>query len=565
MNILGISFGLDAAAAFVRDGRIVAAAADERFTRRKHSDAFPVASIEYCLAEAGAGLADLDAAAFFWNPGLHLQSFNRRFATHYRHHLEYLISAPMQLLRLADQAGESTATTSVELVLRRGDAGDLRTVYVTHHLAHAASAFYPSPFDEAAILTLDGYGERACALLAVGRGHRIEPLAEIEFPHSLGAFYAAVTQYLGFQANNEEGTVMALAAYGEPAYLDAFERIVRVRGESVEIDQSYFTFGLERPRRYSPKFVREFGPERRRGEPIAKRHQDLAASAQRVLEKAIVSLARRLQQRTGLRRLCMAGGVALNSVANGEVLHRTRFDELFVQPAAGDSGAALGAALYVNHMLLGRKRRYRMKNDFLGPGYSDPEIRAALEAAKARFSRPRSIARAAAERLARGEIVGWFQGRMEFGPRALGGRSILAHPGLPDMKDVLNARVKHRESFRPFAPAVLAEEASRFFDLGQPAPFMLKVAKVKPRQAPRIPAVVHADGTARLQTVDAAANPAFHRLIREFHALTGLPLVLNTSFNIKGEPIVCTPADALRCFYSTGMDALAIGGYLVTK
>ena len=567
MDILGITFGLDSAAALVRNGKTIAAVTDERFTRRKHSDDFPVQSIQYCLEVGDVSVQDLDGVALFWNPGIHLESFNRRRASHYRHHTEYLSILPTYLLQMTGGAWEDSQVEHVEQTLKlAGCDKPLRIFYVTHHLAHAASAFYPSPFEEAAILTLDGYGEQACALTGVGRGHVIEPIREIRFPHSLGSFYAAITQYLGFRANNEEGTVMALAAFGEPTYCEAFEKLVQFRkGGGIEIDLSYFTYMMERPRRYSRKFVRTFGPERKPGDPIEQRHRDIAAAAQRVLEKAFVHLARQLYAKTRIKNLCMAGGVALNSVANGKLMKQTSFERLFVQPASGDNGAGLGAALYVHHMAMGRKRRHRMVNDLLGPGYSDEAIGRALVAANATFAKPASIEAAVAKLLGKGGIVGWFQGRMEFGPRALGARSILAHPGLADMKQKLNDKVKHREAFRPFAPSVLAEDCAEFFDPPAPAPFMLRVAKIRRSKLKLVPAVAHIDGSARLHTVDVKANPRFHRLIEHFKRLSGLPLVLNTSFNIKGEPIVCTPEDALRCFSSTGLDHLAIGSFLLSK
>lgn len=567
MDLLGITFGLDSAAALVRNGKPIAAVTDERFTRRKHSDDFPVQSIQYCLEAGDTSIEDIDGVALFWNPGIHLESFNRRRASHYRHHTEYLSILPTYLLQMTGSAWEDSRVEHVEQTLKLSDRDKpLRIFYVTHHLAHAASAFYPSPFEEAAILTLDGYGEQTCALTGVGRGHVIEPIGEIRFPHSLGSFYAAITQYLGFRANSEEGTVMALAAFGEPTYCDAFEKIVQFRkGGDIEIDLSYFTYMMERPRRYSPKFVKTFGPEREPGDPIEQRHSDIAATAQRVLEKAFAHLARHLYEKTHIKNLCMAGGVVLNSVANGKLMKETPFEQLFAQPASGDNGAGLGAALYVHHMIMGKKRRYRMIHDLLGPGYSDEAIGGALVAANASFSRPASIEAAVAELLAKGDIVGWFQDRMEFGPRALGARSILTHPGLVDMKQKLNDKVKHREAFRPFAPSVLAEDCAEFFDPPEPAPFMLRVAKIRRSKLKVVPAVAHVDGSARLHTVDVKANPRFYRMIKQFKRLTGLPLVLNTSFNIKGEPIVCTPEDALRCFFSTGLDHLAIGSFLVSK
>jgi len=567
VDILGITFGLDSAAALIRNGRPIAAVTDERFTRRKHSDEFPTQSIQYWLEAGEASIQDLDGVALFWNPGIHLESFNRRRASHYRHHTEYLSILPTYLLQMTGGPWEDAQVEHIEQSLKlAGRDKPLRIFYVTHHLAHAASAFYPSPIEEAAILTIDGYGEQTCVLAGVGRGHVIEPIKEIRFPHSLGSFYAAITQYLGYRANSEEGTVMALAAFGEPTYCDAFEKLVQFRkGGDIEIDLSYFTFMMERPRRYSPKFVKTFGPERKPGDPLEQRHKDLAAAAQRVLEKGFVHLARQLHKETRSKNLCMAGGVALNSVANGRLMKETPFEQLFAQPASGDNGAGLGAALYAHHMLMGKKRRHRMTNDLLGPGYSDEAIERTLVAANASFTRPASIEAATAELLARGDIVGWFQGRMEFGPRALGARSILAHPGLADMKQKLNDQVKHREAFRPFAPSVLAENCAEFFEPATPAPFMLRVAKIRRNKLELVPAVAHVDGSARLHTVEAKANARFYRMIKHFQRLTGLPLVLNTSFNIKGEPIICTPEDALRCFFSTGLDHLAIGSFLLSK
>ena len=567
MDILGITFGIDSAAALVRDGRPLAAVTDERFTRTKHSDDFPVQSIQYCLQAASRSLQEIDAVAFFWNPGIHLESFNSRRSSHYRHHMEFLAALPNQLLRLIGGKWQDPKVEYVEQSLKMADCPrPLRMFYITHHVAHAASTFYPSPFDEAAILTLDGYGERACGLMAAGRGQDIQAVQELRFPHSLGSFYAAITQYLGFKANQEEGTVMALAAYGDPSYCEKFKDIVQLRPNGrIEIDQSFFSYTMERPRRYSAKFTDRFGPERATDEPIDQRHKDIAAGAQRMLSEAILHMARYLHEETGLKNLCMAGGVALNSVANGLITRDTPFERVFVQPAAGDNGASLGAALYVHHTLMGKDGRHPMVNDFLGPEYSDDEIGGMLAETNVVCQQPESIERTVAELLAAGKLVGWFQGRMEFGPRALGGRSILAHPGLPEIKDDLNRRAKHREPFRPFAPSVLAENCGEFFDPPDPAPFMLRVSQVRPDKADLIPAVTHADGSARLHTVDAETNPRFYRLIEQFRELTGLPMVLNTSFNVKGEPIVCTPQDALRCFFSTGLDHLALGSYLISK
>jgi carbamoyltransferase len=567
MDILGINFSLDAAAAFLRDGAVLAAVTDERFTGRKHSRDFPSASIDYCLRTAGVDLDGVDAVAFFWNPGIHLQSFNVRRSAAMRHHSELLASVPNHLLARYPGRWDETVVEQVEQTFAiRGARKPLRIVYVTHHHAHAASAFFVSPFEEAAILTVDGYGEQTSTFLAHGRGPAFQEIGRTEFPHSLGAFYAAVTQYLGFAANCDEGKVMGLAAHGEPRFAADLAEIVRpIPDGGFEIDLSYFAYHQERPRRYSAKLMAQFGAERRADEPLGQRHRDFAASAQKVLEDTLIHVARHLREATGQRRLCLAGGVALNCVANSRVLEEAGFDEAFIQPAAGDNGTSLGAALYVHHQLHGRPRGHAMVTDALGPSFSDADIERELRENRLRFERSEDIARLAAERLAAGDILGWFQGRVEFGPRALGNRSILADPRRADVKKILDDRVKRREPFRPYAPSVLAEAQSEYFTGPGDSPFMIKNFTVRPEKRGQIPAVVHVDGSARVQTVTEGENPLYWRLIKEFGRLTGVPVVLNTSFNGRGETMVCTVRDALRCFYSCGLDSLAIGSFLVRK
>jgi carbamoyltransferase len=566
MDILGINHSIDAAAALLRDGVISAAVTDERFTRRKHSRDFPNDSIRYCLRHGGLELLDLDAVAFFWNPGIHLRSLDPRRAEP-RHHGEYLWSLPNHLLALGPGLGPAAEVDHVEQTLvLKGGKRPLRLFYVSHHLAHAASGFFVSPFEEAAILSVDGYGEETTALLGLGKGNRIEALKEIAFPHSLGAFYAAVTQYLGFRANCDEGKVMGLAAHGEPRFYQDLAKIVRLLPDGgLEMDLSYFAYYQERPRRYSQRFVDSFGAERHADEPLDPRHCDMAASAQKLLEQGMIHLARHLRTLTQARKLCLAGGVALNCVANSRVLEEAGFEEAFIQPAAGDNGTSLGSALYVSHQLFDRPRVGAMETDSLGPGYTGDEVARELDARGVRYQRCADIARACAERIARGEIMGWFQGRMEFGPRALGNRSILADPRCDDSKSRLDQRVKRREAFRPYAPAVLREAHQQYFSGPGDSPFMLKNYSVRPEQRSRVPAIVHVDGSARVQTVDRGRSPLFWSLIKEFEQLTGVPLVLNTSFNSQGETMVCTVDDALRCFFSTGMDALALEDCLVHK
>ncbi len=567
MDILGINHSIDAAAALVRDGRVVAAATDERFTRRKHSRDFPAESIRCCLAIGGVDLAGVDVVAFFWNPGVHLAGFNLRQSGAVRHPLEYLFNLPNHLLA---QYPPGWPELEVEYVDQRfalrGAARDLRIVYVTHHEAHAASAFFASPWEEAAILTVDGYGEHASTFLARGRGERLEPLSRVLFPHSLGAFYAAVTQYLGFAANCDEGKVMGLAAHGEPRLLPQLRELLELRDDGgFEFDLSWFAWHQERPRRYARKFVERFGPERRPGDPLEERHRDLAASAQALLEEALIHVGRHLRRRTGLSRLCLAGGVALNCVANSRLIEEGGFDDAFIQPAAGDNGTSLGAALWVAHQLHGQPRTAAMESDALGPEWDAAAIERELREDRLAYERCEDIAAAAAERIAAGDVLGWFQGRMEFGPRALGQRSILADPRTLDSKAVLDARVKRREPFRPYAPAVLRAALGDYFRGPGDSPFMIKNFVVRPEVRERIPAVVHVDGSARVQTVDPRVQPLFARLLACFERLTGVPIVLNTSFNGQGETMVATPRDALRCYHSCGLDALAIGPFLLRK
>jgi carbamoyltransferase len=565
MKVLGFNCNVfNSAAALVVDGQLVAAAQEERFTRRKHTGDFPENAIRYCLAEGGLTLRDLDVVGFHWVP---LHHFHRRL-------WQIVQNLPDSVLFWGTHAGRWSNMVLVPWELeRRFPVGGGRPRYrferVRHHVCHAASAYLASPFEEAALLTVDGSGEMATSTLGVGRGREIRLFQETFFPHSLGYLYVALTHYLGFIPDSDEYKVMALASYGGPDLLPRFRRLVRCGpAGTFELDLSYFAFqrGIRDPW-VSPRFVREFGPLRRRGEPLEQRHYDVAFALQRTLEETVLHLARHLHARTGLRRLCYAGGTALNSVLNARLLRETPFTEVFVQPAANDAGTAIGSALYLDHGGTGGARRFVMRDAALGPAYSDQECRRALEAAGYAWrelteeERTREVARL----IAAGAVVGWFEGRMEMGPRALGHRSILADPRRPEMKDTINAKVKHRESFRPFAPAVLEEAAGDFFDWKGPSPFMLFVAKVRAEKRDVIPAVLHVDETARLQTVSRDVSPAFWDLIKEFERLTGVPVVLNTSFNVMGEPIVCTPADAVACFRSTAIDALLLNRLLVTR
>ncbi|MFN7918187.1 MAG: carbamoyltransferase C-terminal domain-containing protein [Vicinamibacterales bacterium] len=562
MLVLGLNFGNDASAAIVSDGEVLGASQEERFTRVKHDVRFPEAAIRFCLQRAGARIEDCDAVAFFWNPGIHAQAFNARMSTRPRHHLEYLYNVPNHLLR----GVPGDEVTGVEQIVRLRSGSRLHIHYVTHHLCHAASALFRSPFDEAALLTVDGYGERTATHMAAGRGLDIESVHEIEFPHSIGSVYAAVTEYLGFRANSGEGKVMGLAAYGKPTYLPALRELVPLTPDGFRVDLQYFSYYLERERRVSDLFLDRFGPPRLPESALDARHFDMAASLQALTEEVMVHLARVARQKTGLRHLGVAGGVALNCMANARIAREAGFDDCFFQPAAGDAGTALGAALWVTHGVHRVPRRSTEIVDTLGPEYTDAEISAELtKAAIPSVAVGDRGPEAAAALLASGRIVGWFQGRAEFGPRALGNRSILADPRRADMKDILNRRVKFREGFRPFAPSVLAEEAGTLFTPDVMSPFMLQALQTRADKRDVVPAVTHEDGTARIQTVTRSANPRFHQLIVAFRALTAVPCVLNTSLNVRGEPIVHSVADAIKCFYTTDMDAMFIGGFALAR
>jgi carbamoyltransferase len=565
LHILGLScFYHDAAACLLRDGELVAAAEEERFTRRKHDAGFPLHAARYCLAAGGIEPDEVDYVVFYEKP---LLKFERILASAVA---TFPRSRAVFVRAMTSWLGEKLWVRS-HIRRKLGYGGPV--LFGEHHLSHAASAFFPSPFEEAAVLTADGVGEWTTTALGVGRGVDLELTHEIAFPHSLGLLYSAFTAYLGFEVNEGEYKVMGMAAYGRPKYVDRVRKLLRLAADgSFALDLRYVGYHHSLAA-FTGAFVELFGPPRAPEAGLEPEYADIAASIQAVTEEAVLGLARRARALTGARHLCMAGGVALNVLANGRVLREAGFDGLWVQPAAGDAGGCVGAATYLHHAVLRRERRHRMRAAYLGPGYTDEEIHAFLRRAGVPFAvlPDAGVAPAAARLLARGHVVGWFQGRMEFGPRALGARSILADPTDPAMKDTLNAKIKHREPFRPFAPSVLAEAAATYFDFGAPAaptpeiesPFMLLVARVRPDQRHLLPAVTHVDGTARVQTVSREQHPRYYDLIAAFGALTGVPVVVNTSFNVRGEPIVCTPADALNCFSHTDMDYLVMGNALV--
>ncbi len=561
MKVLGLNFSNDAAAALVVDGVVRGAVQEERFSRHKHDAGFPHRALNWCLRDAGLTLRDVDAVGFFWNPGIHAEPANGRLASVPRDHLEYLYNVPVHLMRAFDGVG----VERVEQILHLEDGHALRTHFLRHHLCHAAGTFFRSNFERAAILTVDGYGERASTHIARGDGRDIETLLEIEFPHSVGSFYAALTQFLGFKANSGEGKVMGLASYGEPIYADALRRLVHLHDDGFELDLSYFSYFLPRRRRYTDKLVALLGPERAPESAIEKRHEDIAASLQLVAEELLLHLARLAQRLSGESRLAMAGGVTLNCVANGRIRREVGFEDCYFMPAASDAGTALGAALYVSHCLGDVPRVTHPHTDALGPHDDDAAIERVLQVSGCVYRRSADIAEDAADLLAQGHIVGWYQGRAEYGPRALGNRSILADARPAAMKDTLNARVKFREYFRPFAPVVPEAEAARWFGVEHPTPYMLEAHPVPTATAPSLGAVTHVDGTARVQTIRRDQNERYHDVVAAFGRRTGVPVLVNTSFNIRGEPVVNTVAEALRCYFTTDMDALAIGSFLLVK
>ena len=591
MNILGIScFYHDAAAALLVDGQLVAASEEERFSRKKHDAEFPSLAIEFCLEQAGLTMADVDYVVFYEKPFVKFERI--------------LTTALQAVPRSWKVFGDAMTTWLLDKLwvknvirVKLGVPND-KILFSEHHLSHAASAFLCSPFEEAAILTVDGVGEWACATFGRGRGNDVSLLREIRFPHSVGLLYSAFTAFLGFEVNEGEYKVMGMAPYGRPKYVDKVEKLYRIeRDGSLWLDMDYFCFHHSTTRTFNGKFTELFGEPRdpdwlfftqQSGFPtyfgdkpsdferIAERNQyyaDIAASIQHCTEEIVLTMARALHAETGLEHLCLAGGVALNSVANGRILRETPFKDLFVQPAAGDGGGALGAALFAQHCVLGKPRSFRMEHAYWGKGFTDAEIGDYLREANithTRCANEDQLLDRVVDHLRQGHVLGWFQNRFEWGPRALGARSIIADPGRLDMKDIVNTKIKFREPFRPFAPSVVVDAAERYFDLDQPARhyparFMLYVVDVKPGQGSVLPAITHVDNTARLQTVHADQSPLYYSLIQRFGQASGVPVILNTSFNLKGEPIVTTPAQAHSTFMRSGMDALVVGNSIVTK
>jgi carbamoyltransferase len=577
MNILGINaYHGNASAAILCDGQLVAAVEEERFNRVKYAAGFPAAAIRYCLQTAGITAAEIDHVAVPRNP-------YARLGTKLFYALQMPSFARERAKVLAKFTGIREAlAVALDIAPEKLGAKFHR---VEHHVAHLASTYYCSPFEEAALLSADGLGDFASSMWGAGFGRRMNFHGSVAFPHSLGLYYSAVTQYLGFLKFGDEYKVMGLGAYGEPEFLPEFREIVHSNGARFHLGLEYFTHHRTGPemswaeadktpvlgKMYSDAMPRKLGPVRAPEEPIDQRHRNLACSLQARLEEVYLGMLRRLHQETGLNSVCLAGGVAFNCVANGKIPASTGFENVYVHPAAGDAGLAVGAAQFVWHQVLGHPRDFAMEHAYWGPEFSREEIRAAVSASRlgengcSTSELPEEeLLRKTAAIVADGKILGWFQGRAEWGPRALGNRSIVADPRRPEMKEILNRRIKHREIFRPFAPSILAEKTGEWFEQGHPSPFMTMAYAVKREKRDKIPAPTHVDGTGRLQTVASTANPRYWKLISEFERQAGVPVVLNTSFN-DNEPIVCKPQEAIDCFERTQMDALVLGDFLITR
>lgn len=561
MYILGIScFYHDAAACLIKDGEIIAASSEERFTRKKYDEAFPINAIKYCLAEEGISINDISYIGFYDKPFI---KFERILSTYLSVFPRGLFSFYQSIPIWLKQKLWTPHIIRKELGYKR------KIIFVEHHISHAASSFFVSPFEKAAILTADGVGEWATMTKGIGEGNKIKLTHEIYFPHSLGLLYSAFTYYLGFRVNSAEYKVMGLASYGKPTYYDLImKEIVDIKEDgSFKLNMEYFAYhyGLVMT---SKKFEKLFGTLRRKPESqVTKKHQDIAASIQKVTEEIILRMANSLHKETGLSKLCLAGGVALNCVVNGKILEKTPFKEIFVQPAAGDAGGAVGVAMYIWHSILGNPRKFTWKTAYWGPKFNTREIKNFLEEKTIPYKelKQNEVTKITAKLIADQNIVGWYQGRMEFGPRALGNRSIVADPRNEKMKDLVNTRIKFREEFRPFAPSILEEYAGEYLNMNIPSPYMLFTTDVREAKKKVITAVVHIDGTSRHQTVNKEQNYIYYDLIKEFYKLTGVPVLLNTSFNLRSEPIVCTPSEAYLCFMRSGIDYLMMDRFLLDK
>ncbi len=560
MNILGIACHYhDSGACLVKDGKVVAAAEEERFTRKKHDHEFPENAIRFCLKQGGITAEQLDYIGFYEKPVL---KFSRMLETHIdtypRSIIQFTKAVPTWL----------TEKLRIKSLIRSKTGFKGEVLFIKHHMSHASSAFLPSPFKESAIITWDAVGEWTTVAYGTGKDNRIMMKKELQFPTSIGMLYSAMTAFLGFRVNSDEYKVMGLASYGKPKYYDRMKKLVtQLEDGSIKLNMNYFAYEYSF-KMYNEKFAKEFGKPRKPETEITQHHMDLAASLQKLTEEIMLNIAKHVKKETGQKNLCMSGGVSLNVVANKIILEQSGFEHLFVQPASSDAGGSLGAAMHIYNCLLNKERNYVMTNAYLGPEFSDEEIKAYLEKNSISHKECKTeeeMLEETAKLIHENKIIGWFQGRMEFGPRALGARSIIANPCNPEMKDILNNKVKHREDFRPFAPVTTEEDAKDYFEVKQPDPFMVLLVDVKKNKRESIPSVTHVDGTGRLQTTTEKDNPRYYRLIKTFKKLSKVPVLINTSFNVRGEPIVCTPNDAYKCFKGTGIDVLVMGRCIITK
>ena len=564
-KILGLnSGGPNTSAVLLVDGKTVFAVEEERLIREKQTRRFPSSAIKTILEFSGLKLEELDAIAINWNPAINLEAFNIPQNQRTRYMGEIYYQVPHHLMALKSDNHSSMSKQTIQFL----DNSEINIYYIAHHISHASS-FFCSPFQDAAVLTVDAFGEKNSIMFCEGRGNHLETIWSQNFPHSLGSFYSILTEYLGFIPSSEEWKLMGASSYGNPGkYYERLKKTVQLKEEGgFELDLKYFNhYQFYRPGMFTSKLIELLElPPRNEDEPISEKHYDLAASAQKVFEEIYFHLLSHLHRMTGLKKIVISGGAALNCVANGKVLEETSFSDIFVPPVPDDSGGALGAAYYLYCHIMGEKRNFELTSNYLGPGFSNQEISGFLKKSRVEFTRLDDPSKIAASFIADGKIIGWFQGRLEFGDRALGNRSILADPRDPDMKRKVNATIKYREDFRPFAPSILSENINDYFENAALTPFMEKALTIRPEKRKLIPAVTHVDGTGRLQTVSQDQNSLYWNLINEFRKITDIPIVLNTSFNLKGEPIVCTPKDALRTFFTSGLDCLILGDCLVKK
>ena len=566
MNILGIAgLLIDGASCLIKDDKINVAAEEERYTRIKHSSmvqsgGIPYESINACFRTGGVSWKDIDQVGYFFQPV-------REFLSLTRFRAQYSILSPSTFayyqIYYLDNLRRHLAA---QRLIRSRCRDDAEFHWIGHHLCHASSTYFTSPYEESAIMVIDALGEIECTTFYHAKGNKLKKLLSYDFPNSLGFIYSTMKDYLGFRSKNDEYKVMGLASFGKPDYLDRLKDVIGINADGeIRLNRSYFDKYFRGKDYVNDKFYSVFGPKREPGENITARHADLAASLQLLFEESVLRMARNLYAMTGVDNLCLAGGSALNCTMNGRLLREGPFRHIHIQPACHDAGTALGAALNIKHSILGFGNREVLKSPYLGDDFSDSQIEEALKESKIIYKRYEDIISITAGLISSGQIVAWFQGRAEWGPRSLGNRSILADPTRADMKDIINKQIKHREEFRPFAPSVTIEDAGKYFDISGGSPFMLFVVKAKDEAKKMIPAVIHIDGTSRVQTVSKESNPRYYQLLRAFEKVKGVPVLLNTSFNVNKEPIVNSPTDAIRCFYSTGIDYLVVGNYLISK